>query len=1169
MRFRNGDYNIELEAAPLTADHVATLPGKSGTIAMVSDIPPAGGSAIAVDTYAAARALTSGQLAGQSTVFVRGRNAANDGAGGLFSVVSGVGADDDGAVLLAASNTIRLVRIYDGMASAAWWGVLPSSNDVGPALQAAQDWADSFSQKRGIFIPEGLYYIRTPVTLKVPTEGVRPEGTSDGNHGTVFQWVSPSTWPSTVNGKLCDLFEPVFEAAPNNSTTISNISLYGDYEGNGSNRDTYLDGDKFPSLKFFKIPNRGMTGIEIARGVELINCKIQSFLLGAQIRDASHTRIHNCTVDANYIGVFYWSNRGDHQITDTGLGGNHLAGTSAGGEGWTVQFDGNHMGFGPYGLLQIATPKNDSLRDTRARWRHWWANSYAVKKASRFNVSTLSGVYGEYQLGDTVGLFNQDTPSQNGIWIVNSGAWTRDPAFTPVEGAVVAVKPSGNQNIAETVWQVTSANPVIGQPITFTDNPAGALWECLFRNTRFESCGAAAIRVLKSAACGNCEFAFAGAGFEGQPAPNTLTLSTSLLAAMGEQQQQYLFWFGSIVSGFVFREDNFTNAGLTPNSGSVRAGNYIHEFNPPTNADIDLRGLGKITFGRIVTQRSPGGVAHRSRLSGDNNASVNRYQDMPLLYNPGKLQPGSLFDLLNPLAWTAGGSTLLSLVDAAGVDSYPIDMATTVPVNAKAIYFNKNTNPWAWGYRQTATFPAMGQRYGHFWAWVKGKMSIKIRPRNGSGEIVSYQADTRSEISGWQPLQLGNMDFSGATHIEFRVDSENNSSFWMAGCVFSWDDYAPYSETLKPATRDGLQFLSGNFSNTIDTAALTADRAITAPDKSGTLIVSSDVGATGAASLAATTQAAGRTAIGLGSIATQNSNSVAITGGTISDARFSGLIAASFFEGVSGSVDRSAFVDRLADADRRMDVTYTWTGTAGSTAALWDPSPETACVIQPNGQLIVEVDFGAVAPWTANAAGGFSYGLGNFHTIVFNTDIPASVSWELYYPISGVDAWGPPVTQSGLAGYSVNRIAAPNITSAKKIRITITAGASICRISGLRYIPSRADSNDQATVLLNSGGASQRCHTPITVQDKGGVNQTVIGAGTIRLKAGATVSQILTATKAAAGTNPETIAVTGAAVGDIAWISEAVPAKVTAANTVSFNGTGLTGTIRAIVMRAT
>ena len=74
------------------------------------------------------------------------------------------------------------------------------------------------------------------------------------------------------------------------------------------------------------------------------------------------------------------------------------------------------------------------------------------------------------------------------------------------------------------------------------------------------------------------------------------------------------------------------------------------------------------------------------------------------------------------------------------------------------------------------------------------------------------------------------------------------------------------------------------------------------------------------------------------------------------------------------------------------------------------------------------------------------------------------------------------------------------------------------------------------------------------------------GAG-LRMSTGATLSQILTATKTAAGTNPETLTVTGAAVGDIANLSEAVPAKVTAANTVSFNGTGLTGTIRAIVVR--
>lgn len=803
-----------------------------------------GGSALAVNTYAAARSLTSTQLSGQTTVLVRGRGAANDGAGGFFSVVAGTGTDDDATILLAATNTIRLVRIYDGIASAAWWGVLPSSNDVGPALQAAQDWADAFSQKRSIFIPAGFYYIRTPVTLKVPTEGVRPEGSSDGNHGTVFQWVSPSTWPSTVNGKLCDLFEPVFQTEFNNSTTLRNISLYGDYGGGGSNKDTYLDGAMFPSLKFFKIPTNGMTGIEIARGVEIINCKCQGFLIGMQNRDASHTRINNCTLDGNYVGMWYWSNRGDHAIKDTGLT-SHIAGSCAGGEGWTVQMDANHLGFGTYGLLQIGTPRLDSLRDTRSRWRHWYNNSYVVKKASRFNVGTLSGAYGEFQLGDTVGLFNQDTPSQNGIWIVNSGAWTRDPSFVPVEGAVVVVRFSGSVNVRETVWQVTTANPVIGQPITFTENPAGGVWECLWRNTRHEACGEAAIYTFANSTTGNCKFEFTGAGFDTQIGAQIFNLSPAMIAAMGSQTQEYLFRFGVIGSTFIFEQDNFTNSGISPQSGAARLGNYIHELNLPANVHLDLRGLGKITFGKITNQRSPGALLTQVRQSGDNATSLNPYQDMSPAYNPGKLQLGGLYDLLNPAAWNAGGNTVLSLVDAATVDPYPVDMAIALPGNAKAIYFDKATNSWAWGWRQTVTFPTMGTRYAYFWAWVKGRVSLKIRPRNGSGQIIEYRGDTRSEISGWQPLQLGNMDFTGATHIEFRIDSENSSSFWIAGCVFSWDDYAPYSETTRPATRDGFQFLNGDFASTIDTATLTANRTVVYPNKSGTVAFLDDVGSGG------------------------------------------------------------------------------------------------------------------------------------------------------------------------------------------------------------------------------------------------------------------------------------------------------------------------------------
>jgi hypothetical protein len=73
----------------------------------------------------------------------------------------------------------------------------------------------------------------------------------------------------------------------------------------------------------------------------------------------------------------------------------------------------------------------------------------------------------------------------------------------------------------------------------------------------------------------------------------------------------------------------------------------------------------------------------------------------------------------------------------------------------------------------------------------------------------------------------------------------------------------------------------------------------------------------------------------------------------------------------------------------------------------------------------------------------------------------------------------------------------------------------------------------------------------------------------LQIGTGATLTRMFRGTKTIAGTPGETITVTGAAIGDIVMLSKPVNGEVTSANTVTFNGTGLSGTLTAITMRFT
>lgn len=313
--------------------------------------------------------------------------------------------------------------------------------------------------------------------------------------------------------------------------------------------------------------------------------------------------------------------------------------------------------------------------------------------------------------------------------------------------------------------------------------------------------------------------------------------------------------------------------------------------------------------------------------------------------------------------------------------------------------------------------------------------------------------------------------------------------------------------------------------------------------------------------------AAGRAAIGVGSLGTREILDV----GTIEGIQISkSYLTNSSADGTYLYLSKYALSDRLSGANQKYNIAYT--GTATSVDAPFDGSSDSSSIISPGTTQIWEIDFAPYVPYTPNGYSGYTFERGGFVASFAYGVLPANLKVEVRIrdDATGLDTWVTRIDKSsGFVAYKayLERLGFANFL--KKMRVSVTAGASTCYVAGFEYFPEAPNSEEESYALSTASGSPvQRCYTPVVVRNASGTATTEVGAGTIKLNTGAIVSQILTATKTAAGTNPETVSVTGAASGDVAWISEAVPAKVTAPNTVSFNGTGLSGTIRAVVMRA-
>lgn len=206
-------------------------------------------------------------------------------------------ADNTGSILVTA-NGRRYKRDYTGPASAAWFGVMPSATDIGPALQAAVNAADVVS------IPDGSYTQGTSVQL-------RSGMTLRGNPGKVM-----ITLPSTYVA-LISLARAVDARVPLENVTIDGLFWTTTTRQNGQFGAIYIDG---PTVNNLTIQNCGGDDAAAKDSTNWLTVKIQAG------KTANAILVQNNTVRAKRMAceIFNHDNYGIYAGKNITVSGNNF-----------------------------------------------------------------------------------------------------------------------------------------------------------------------------------------------------------------------------------------------------------------------------------------------------------------------------------------------------------------------------------------------------------------------------------------------------------------------------------------------------------------------------------------------------------------------------------------------------------------------------------------------------------------------------------------------------------------------------------------------------------------------------------------------------------------------------------------------------------------------------
>jgi len=283
--------------------------------------------------------------------------------------------------------------------------------------------------------------------------------------------------------------------------------------------------------------------------------------------------------------------------------------------------------------------------------------------------------------------------------------------------------------------------------------------------------------------------------------------------------------------------------------------------------------------------------------------------------------------------------------------------------------------------------------------------------------------------------------------------------------------------------------------------------------------------ATGSAIATAADQPAARAALGLGSIATQDANAVAITGGSATglasvvvsgttpsvnpqtgamvvsgglgvggDVNIAGsgnfetggsfnfrivrrfLMTQSFFaynEGDFPGIAQDIVFDRLWGATSKYVVTTTGISSIGDA---FDASAETFSQIPANTTAVIEIDYSAVYPIAPNCRSGLIWI--NVYTSIVARE-PENV--KIYLWDTSTSSWRLAAESSPAKVYPAREPLLISLSQAvlpigsQKIRFEIKSQGSFpCYISGISWFPSRISSFDQPRHLTHSSASPQR-----------------------------------------------------------------------------------------------
>lgn len=230
----------------------------------------------------------------------------------------------------------------------------------------------------------------------------------------------------------------------------------------------------------------------------------------------------------------------------------------------------------------------------------------------------------------------------------------------------------------------------------------------------------------------------------------------------------------------------------------------------------------------------------------------------------------------------------------------------------------------------------------------------------------------------------------------------------------------------------------------------------------------------------------------LGTMAAQNANTVAITGGSASG--LSSIGAQVFSDGIltrnlwdysgtgfGSSLDISATVDRLYRADKLFSVT---TNNINSVANCFDGEPETFLVVSPTPtnespiEATIEIDATLGLVGTTN---GFNYGIGTIAVTNYpNTSAGGSYKIELYHATSSALTtfnWSVLVENESFisSGLKVTKYfsVGGQYLYVKKIKFTFNC-INFTWISNLRYYPARTFVGELRALQIDPVGLSQK-----------------------------------------------------------------------------------------------